>query len=346
MLDLAPITRHLRAKASSHLLVAAIHHFNLFEQLCKEPLSFDELRVRLLLEERPAMVLFPALCAMEVIEYNEDGKLQLTELGTYLTLQNSFNLIGYTGLEKDDPSVLKMVEWLKNDGPANSSQGVSYVKDEEAASPMDEPEAARFFTMALAGRAKYLSPIVASKIAKSTGVLLDIAAGTGYYSYEWLLANPSSTAIVFDRPEVLKVAEKLLEEFCDAHGETANSIKERLTFLAGDMLTDELPQVDVILAASVFHDWPVEICERLAFKFAGALKPGGELWIHDAFLHDTLDGPLAVTDYSAMLFLGTKGRAYSRKEYRTWFSKAGLIPDNREIPTLMEYGLISAKKVF
>ncbi|MGI8635608.1 MAG: methyltransferase, partial [Segetibacter sp.] len=120
--------------------------------------------------------------------------------------------------------------------------------------------------------------------------------------------------------------------------------KERLTFLAVDMLTDKLLEVDIILAASVFHDWPAEACERLALKFAGALKPGGEASIHDAFLHDALDGPLAVTDYSAMLFLGTKGRAYSRKEYRTWLSKAGLLQDSREIPTLMDYGLISAKK--
>jgi hypothetical protein len=82
----------------------------------------------------------------------------------------------------------------------------------------------------------------------------------------------------------------------------------------------------------------------LAKKFAAALNPSGELWVHDAFLDDTLDGPIAVTDYSAMLFLGTKGRAYSRKEYRTWLSNAGLQPTTVEIPTLMDYGLISANK--
>src|SRR5438046_2118433 len=103
MLDLAPITRHLRAKASSHLLVAAVHHFNLFEELCNAPLSFKELQAKLLLKERPAMVLFPALAAMQLIEYNKEDKLQLSELGTYLTLKNPVNLIGYAGLEKDDP---------------------------------------------------------------------------------------------------------------------------------------------------------------------------------------------------------------------------------------------------
>jgi hypothetical protein len=40
----------------------------------------------------------------------------------------------------------------------------------------------------------------------------------------------------------------------------------------------------------------------------------------------------------------TKGRAYSRKEYREWFSQAGLTPTSDNIPTLLDYGLISAFK--
>jgi len=198
--------------------------------------------------------------------------------------------------------------------------------------------------MALAGRAKYLSPIVADKITRRNGILLDVAGGTGYYTYEWLLANPSARAILCDRPEVLKVASEILEEFCSERAADASSIKERITFLPADMLTDELPEADIVLAASLFHDWPTQTCEILAAKFAKALKPGGELWVHDAFLNDTLDGPIAVTDYSAMLFLGTKGRTYSRKEYRSWFTKAGLIPVPKEMATLMDYGLISAVK--
>jgi hypothetical protein len=267
----------------------------------------------------------------------------LTEMGTYLTKANPGNLIGYTALEKEDPGVLQMVSWLQHDGPENATQGVSFVKDELAPSPMDDPQSAVFFTMALAGRARYLAPVVAHKIKGRKGHLLDIAAGTGYYTFEWLLANPETTATLLDRPEVLKVAEGLLHEFCKSHKGTED-LKERIQFLPCDMLKDDLPQADIIFAFSLFHDWPEATCATLARKFAGALKPGGELWVHDAFLNDALDGPLAVTDYSALLFLGTRGRAYSRKEYRQWFLEAGLAPHPDEIPTLMDYGLISASK--
>lgn len=142
----------------------------------------------------------------------------------------------------------------------------------------------------------------------------------------------------------MKVAAELLDDFCNQGGNKTKTLKERITFMPGDMLTDSLPKADLLLAASVFHDWPTETCEVLAKKFAAALNSGGELWIHDAFLNDALDGPIAVTDYFAMLFLGTKGRAYSRKEYRNWLSRAGLVPSPENIPTLMDYGLISAIK--
>ena len=343
-LDLAPITRHLRAKASSQLLVAAVHHLNVLEELTDGPLSIIELQQKLNLKERPAMVLLPALCAMEILEFNAERQLQLTELGKYLTSSYPVNLIGYSGLEKHDPGVLKLVQWLRNDGPENISEGLSYVKDDESASPMDDPHAARFFTMALAGRARYLAPIVAEKISKGNGHLLDVAGGTGYYTYEWLLANPGSRATVFDRPEVLKTAAELLDDFCNSRGNGVEDLKDRVRFEPGDMLTGNLPQTDILLAASLFHDWPTETCELLAKKFAAALKPGGVIWIHDAFLNDTLDGPIAVTDYSTMLFLATKGRAYSKKEYRQWLSEAGLQPAGEYVPTLMDYGLISASK--
>ena len=343
-LDLAPITRHLRAMFGSRLFIAAVHHLHVFEELNAGPLSLVDLSTRLQLNERPAMVLFPALCAMELLDYDESGRLRITELGRYVTQDHSPNLTGYVGLEKDDLGVVEMAVRLKNDGPLDAPEGISFVKEGEGPSPMDDPELSRKFTLGLAGRARHLSPIVASKLSKREGHLLDVAGGTGYYTFEWLLNNPTSTATILDRPAVLYVAAELLDEFARSGRPGAESVKARVTFAAGDMLVDEIPQTDILLAASLFHDWPTPTCQLLANRFAAAIRPGGELWIHDAFLNDTLDGPLAVTDYSAQLFWGTKGRCYSRAEYRAWFSEAGLEPTFENIPTQMDYGLIWARK--
>jgi len=342
--DLAPITRHQRAMFGSRLLIAAVDHLSVFDHLSDGPLLPGTLRDRLGLAERPAMVLFPALCAMGMLQYDASGRLALTALGQYLTPDNRPTLAGYLGLEGNDPGVLGMVERLRNDGPRQAPEGLAFVKEGDTHSPMDDPQQARFLTLGLAGRAQHLSPLVADRMPKHPGHLLDVAGGSGFFTFEWLLANPTSTATLVDRPQVLAVADELLDTFSQSGRPGADTVRSRLTFQPGDMLTDALPQADVLLAASLFHDWPTDTCRQLARRFAEALRPGGELWVHDAFLDDTLDGPLAVTDYSAQLFWVTKGRCYSRREYRSWFAEAGLEPTSEDIPTQMDYGLIWARK--
>ncbi len=342
--DPAPITRQLRAMFGSRLLLAAVHHLNVFDTLSAGPLSVAELSQQLNLAERPAMVLFPALCAMQLMHYDERNRLTISELGRYLVQKQTPNLTGYTGLEKDDPGVVDMAWLLRHDGPLVSPEGVSFVKEGDGPSPMDEPESARKFTLGLAGRAQLLSPIVAAHLPKHTGHLLDVAGGTGFYTYEWLLRNPAATATLLDRPAVLTVAAELLDTFARSGRSGADTVASRVTFLPADMLTDNLPQTDLLLAASLFHDWPTATCQQLANRFAEALRSGGEIWVHDTFLDDTLDGPLAATDYSAQLFCVTKGRCYSRAEYQGWFAKAGLTSMPGAWPTQLDYGLIHARR--
>ncbi len=342
--DLAPITRYLRAMYRSRLLVAAVKHLRVFEQFGDQPLSLADLQTKLGLADRPTMVLVPALCAMQLIEIDDSQYLTLTEQGHHLKSSTHPNLTEYVGLEGDDPGCVEMAQRLRNDGPSDQSGGTAYVKEGAEPSPMDDPELARMLTLALSGRAALLSPIVAKSLPGGSGHLLDVAGGSGLFTYEWLLANPDATATVFDRPHVLTVAAEFLDSFCKSDRRGAAGVRNRVQLTPCDMLSDPLPDADLILAASLFHDWPTPTCELLAKRFASALKPGGEIWIHDAFMNDRLDGPLEVIDYSAQLFWFTKGRIYSRREYRSWLAQAGLQPTSVEAATQMDYGLISATK--
>ena len=134
---------------------------------------------------------------MELLAYTETGALQITTLGRFLTQNQSPNLTGYVGLEKNDPGAVEMAVRLRNDGPLDTPNGISYVKEGDAPSPMDDAELSRMFTLGLAGRAQKLSPLVAGTLSKSTGHLLDVAGGTGFYTYEWLLANPQAAREAF-----------------------------------------------------------------------------------------------------------------------------------------------------
>jgi hypothetical protein len=273
------------------------------------------------------------------------GRLSLTDTGRFLTRGTDPNMLGYLSFSSEEPEVIEMAQRLRHDGPAAALvEGTAYVKEGDGPSPMDDPDTARMLTLRLAGRARILSPLTARVLPGGPRHLLDVAAGSGYYTYEWLLANPEGTATVLDRPAVLGVAEECLEAFCREKNADIGDMRRRVRFHAADMLTDELPRADVVLAFSLFHDWPGETCEKLAGRFAGALNPAGTLWVHDEFLDDTLDGPLDAALYGAQLFWITKGRIYSRAEHRAWFAAAGLTPLDVRAPTALNYSLIAAGK--
>jgi hypothetical protein len=165
--------------------------------------------------------------------------------------------------------------------------------------------------------------------------LLDVAGGTGIYSIALLQKHPGLRAIVFDRPQVLKVT----AEFAAQYG-----VADRLDCRPGDMFADPLPEgCDVVLLSNVLHDWDVPECRQLVRRCADALPAGGELWIHDVFLNDELDGPLPIALYSAALFTLTEGRAYSTAEYRGWLAEAGLTCGS-VTPTLVHCGVLVGTK--
>jgi 2-polyprenyl-3-methyl-5-hydroxy-6-metoxy-1,4-benzoquinol methylase len=204
---------------------------------------------------------------------------------------------------------------------------------------MEDQARARRLTLGLAGRARNVAPVLASRLPlPGSQRLLDVGGGTGIYSVELLKANAGLRAAVWDRPEVLKVA----REFAAGSG-----VEDRLELVpGGDMFADPVPPgepFDVVLLSNVLHDWDVPECRKLVRKCAAALSPGGMVAIHDVFLNDALDGPLPVALYSAALFSVTEGRAYSAAEYGAFLREAGLTPQP-VIPTLVHCGALVARK--
>jgi predicted O-methyltransferase YrrM len=201
---------------------------------------------------------------------------------------------------------------------------------------MEAEASARRLTLALAGRAKNVAPALAATVdASQARTLLDLGGGTGIYSFALLQKNPQLRAVVFDRPEVLKVAAEMAAEY---------GVAERIDFVPGDMFVDPLPaEVDLVLLSNILHDWDVPECRKLVERSAAALRPGGRVWIHDVFLNDALDGPLPIALYSASLFSLTEGRAYSAAEYRAILTDAGLAP-GRLTPTAVHCGVLESQK--
>ena len=340
-LDPTGIFELFRGNYATELLTAAVSHLKVFERLKDGPLGAEAFRRALGLSDRPAIVLTTALRAMGLLTVDEHGRIGPTDLAReHLTPGAFFDVSGYIGLAAGAPGTLAMVESLRTNRPLGSDKagdGAAFIFKEGIESAMERAASARTLTLALAGRARNVAPILAENYPlEGARLLLDVAGGTGIYAIAYLLRHPDLRAIVWDRPEVLKVA----REMAEAHG-----VADRMGCMSGDMFRDPVPIVaDVILLSNVLHDWDVVDCWSLVSKCAHALSVGGKLLIHDVFLDDDLAGPLPIALYSAALFQLTEGRAYSAAEYRTWLRDAGFVAD-QVVPTLIHCGVLPGIKV-
>jgi len=335
--DPAQIVEHFRGAYGTELLTAAVTEFDVFGRLDRRPLSFDELRTQIGLERRPANVLVTALRAMRLLQSRSDQKLGPTEIAReHLVRGAPFDMSDYIGLAAESPGVREMVARLRSNRPAGQDdQGAAYIFREGLESAMEQEASARHFTLALAGRAKNVAPVLAARVPLSdANVLLDVGGGTGIYAIACLQKNPLLRAIVWDRPEVLKVAAEMAVDY---------GVSDRLQCRAGDMFTDPVPEADVVLLSNVLHDWDEPVCQELIGRCAERLPSGGKLLIHDAFLDDDLGGPLPIALYSAALFCFCAGRAYSAAEYRVWLAEAGLTSGD-VTPTLIHCGVLAGVK--
>jgi len=337
--DPTPIFEHYRGAYGTELLCAAVAHFNVFAELSTGSQSFESLRGRLNLQERPANVLFTALRAMGLLNRREDGAFELTAMAQEHLIPGSPFYVGdYVGLSAQSAGVLEMVERLRTSRPAGADDaktGAAFIYRAGIESAMEQEASARSLTLALAGRAKNVAPVMAQRL-DMTGVrtLVDVGGGTGIYAIALLQRNPSLRAIVFDRAEVLKVA----TEFAQSYG-----VADRLELVAGDMFRDDVPRGDAVLLSNILHDWDVPECRTLVQRCAAATEAGGRVLIHDVFLNDDLGGPLPIALYSSALFSVTEGRAYSAGEYANWLAEAGLTPQP-VVPTLIHCGVLAGFK--
>ena len=338
--DPTPIFEYFRGSYGTELLTAAVVEFDLFRRLTERPKSFDELRAEIGLQRRPAVVLFTALRAMGLLTVDADGSLTLTPLGREHVVPGSeFDVSGYIALAGQSPGVQEMIERLKTNRPigatAGDDTGTKFIYREGTESAMEAEASARFLTMSLAGRAKNVAPVLAERVSLAGArTLLDVGGGSGIYSIAWLRRHPELRAIVWDRPEVLKVAREMAEQY---------GVADRLECVPGDMFVDPAPSADVVLLSNILHDWDEPECRTLVERCVAALPSGGQLLIHDVLLSDDHSGPLPIAFYSAALFTLTEGRAYSAREFQSWLMAAGLelLPIT---PTLVHCAVVGGRK--
>ena len=325
--DPTQVLDDLRACMLSQMLVAGTTRFDFGTELASGALSYEELRSRFGLADRPATVLCTAMRAMDLIHVNSDNLIELTEMGREkLDPDSVFNLRGYIGLGAYSADAQKMFQCLENDAPAGD---ISYVFHEgRGPSALDDPQTSDGLTRAMAARARNVAPCLAEQLdLSSASRVLDVGGAHGIYSLELLKTNSRLRAAIIDREPPLAVA----REYAEAAG-----LADRVELIFGDIHTYQFRRdTDVVLMANILHDYNADDARRLVRDYAAQLSRGGRMLIVDAFLDSVpmgappiSRGPRPVAAYSAMLFSICEGRCYRLDEYQSMLCEAGLRVDS------------------
>jgi SAM-dependent methyltransferase len=103
--------------------------------------------------------------------------------------------------------------------------------------------------------------------------LLDVGGNSGEFVLRICRKYPALLATVFDLPLVCKAGREHLQ--CEPE-------IDRIRFIEGNALTDELPRdFDIVVFKSMLHDWPEKEASQLLQKAGKSVKPGGELLIFE-----------------------------------------------------------------
>jgi ubiquinone/menaquinone biosynthesis C-methylase UbiE len=195
---------------------------------------------------------------------------------------------------------------------------------------------ARFFLRSTDSRNTYLAHAVAQRLRPCGPRLLDVAGGSGLYSCALARAYPGLRPVLLEQPPVDVLAREAIEQ---------RGLADRVSVLTGDMFSAEFDATgfDTVLMSNVVHDWDLPQVATLLAVAWRALRPGGQLVLHDAFLGHGPVRDRPVAEYSGLLMKFTAGRCHSLADLRTALVTAGF--DSIEVaPSVVNRDLVVAVK--
>lgn len=140
--------------------------------------------------------------------------------------------------------------------------------------------------------------------------LLDVGGGPGTYSITSCKEYPDLQAIVFDLPETVEIARKVI---------AGEGMQDRVTTCPGSWDADDFGQGnDVVLFSNILHG-PNSNAQMKLAKASNSMSSGGLLIIQEFLLDDDKTGPLIPALFNIMV------GAYSRAELLAEVARAGFV---------------------
>lgn len=165
--------------------------------------------------------------------------------------------------------------------------------------------------------------------------IIDVGGSKGSKSLAILKRHPGLSALVVDRPQVIRAAAHYWE------GKEAPALLARLSFHPGDVL-DTIPAAqsdkDIYLLSAILHGFADDTCVKILKNLAAASRGrGAYIALLELVMADVgVDYMGASVDMQ--MFMGTRGRERTFTEWRSLFDASGVAL--QEVVSLRSFGKI------
>jgi SAM-dependent methyltransferase len=282
----------------------------IFEALAKQESTASEIATRCGLDQHATEVLLFALAGADYVHCKE-MRYTLSPVAQKWLLRSSpqslydymlFNFLNWSWDERFE-------DFLRTGKPTQIHQEMSN----------DEWQVYQRAMRSLAG---FSALEVARRIPVPRGALrmLDIGGSHGYYSVMLCRRYPELCSVVFDLPQAVVHAAKILAQ---------EGMGERIVHRAGNALTDDLgkEEYDLIFIGNLLHHFDEAANRDLMKRSARALRPGGYLVVEELQRLRSPEEGGELGALSNLYFAATsEAGTWSTGEIAAWQREAGLHP--------------------
>lgn len=180
--------------------------------------------------------------------------------------------------------------------------------------PVQRPREYETFILGMHNLASLkVKDVIKSINLKGVKTGLDLGGGPGTYSME--MARKGVEVTLFDYPEAIKVAKRLIEK----------KKVRGVNFMSGDFMVDDIGGgYDLIFVSQILHSYSEKNNLLILRKCKKALNRGGRIIIQEFYISEDKTRPVWGALFSVNMLVNTwAGRSYSSKEIKRWLLDAG-----------------------
>lgn len=303
--------------------VAAFCELDLPNTLAQGPRTADELAAQGYGNRDRLFRLLRSLAAYDVVKYVGDERFSLGHLGKALTGKDSAApMLLYANAPWHVAAYANLAAGIRSNRPGfDIGEGMPMFAYFER-----HPQAGAIFDAAM----QSLTPLFAQPFAAAYDFsnmqhVVDVGGGTGVLLATVLQRFPQLRGTVFELPSVVE----------RVHA------SERLTAVAGSILTQSPPAADAYIFSHILHDWDDESCVRMLQNVRGSMPDSACVLVYEIVAPPpnnrwTQD---RITDLEMLAMLSGKERTH--EEFAALFARAGLRL-NRVIPAAASESILEA----